>query len=368
MATQSICAFLADLYRGTLPRFFETEIPRETAATCADCAMLAGPDRAREAGLCFSPESKCCTYYPNLPNYSVGALLCERSRARAEGRRRLREAIRKRVGITPHGLERPRKYAAVLKNSKRQAFGRCTSLICPLYDRDRGACTIHPAGCAVCDTWFCKYVSGEDGRLFWKLVQDYIERTERVLVQYALLDMGWAPGQIMRRDAPAGLTPEDVDDAPPGPQDYARLWGAWAGREEAFYKQTYRAVAGISRRDFARIAGISLKVIEEEVKGACRAMLATAPPKRLKRNPRLEVDRLRDGGYMLVGYSPLDPWAVSDRIYQILDFFDGRDSNAVVCWRIRKQLGASPTNELLLALYRFRILVNADEEPAREGP
>jgi len=324
--------------------------------------MLAVPGEARPEGRCFSPVSKCCTYYPNLPNYNVGALLGDRSRARAEGRRRVRELIRKGVGVTPHGLERPRKYALLSKGSKRLAFGRSSSLVCPLYDGDAGHCTIHPSGCAVCDTWFCKYVGGEDGHQFWRLVQDYLAQTERALVQYALFKLGWDPAQIVRPDTPDGLTSEDVDDAPPGPREYARLWGVWAGREEELYKETHRIVAGLKRRDFARIAGISLKVMEEELKQGCRAMLATEPPKKLKRNPLLQVDRTADGAYMLAGYSPFDPWEVSDRIYQLLDFFDGREGNGVVCRRIRKHLGAAPTKELLLALYRFRILVNADDE------
>jgi len=49
---------------------------------------------------------------------------------------------------------------------------------------------------------------------------------------------------------------------------------------------------------------------------------------------------------------------VSKRIYDLLDFFDGKRTNQQVCRLIRKHIGAMPDQDLLISLYQFRVLVN----------
>jgi len=68
------------LYADLFPDFFRKEVPAETKATCAWCAMC--PSSASGAvesvdgvSRLFRPDTKCCTYYPKLPNYLVGAIL-----------------------------------------------------------------------------------------------------------------------------------------------------------------------------------------------------------------------------------------------------------------------------------------------------
>src|SRR6218665_3697133 len=86
------------LYRDLLPEFFQKGVPVETKATCDACAMCpssaAGTVESVDGvSRLFRPDTKCCTYYPRLPNFLVGALLSDERPELAEGRRALQPAL-----------------------------------------------------------------------------------------------------------------------------------------------------------------------------------------------------------------------------------------------------------------------------------
>jgi hypothetical protein len=363
MTFQTIIDKLPKIYQNFLPRFFKNNIPEETAATCNNCAMWEGSGPGFPGGVYFSEESKCCTHYPNLPNYLVGALLSNSSSELEVGRSRILKTIKIRIGITPHGILRPKKFQLLLKNSEKEFFGRSKSLICPFYERKKGKCTIRPFWDATCNTWFCKYSAGEDGREFWIALRKYLNFVEKTLVQYTLYKMGWNPQKIILPEPPnAPLTLQEVDDQPPGPKTYRDLWGDWVGREEDFYKKTFRLVSALTPKAFEKISGISQKVFLEEVKMRQNSLLNPKLPKTLKRNPKLQVEKNSDNFYFLIGYSPLDPFEVSKRVYDLLDFFDGKRTNQEVCRLIRNQMGAKFDPDLLTSLYQCRILVSNEKD------
>jgi len=359
MTVQNILDKLPEVYRNFLPKFFENTIPEETAATCANCTMWRGSEADFPGRIHFSTDSKCCTHYPNLPNYLVGGILSTTTPELEAGRYRIRKTIKSRIGVAPHGILRPKKYSLLLKNSEKEFFGRSKSLICPFYERQRGKCTIRPFWDATCNTWFCKYIAGEDGWLFWTTLKKYLNQMEKALVLYTLYKIGWDPQKIILPETSnSTLTIQEVDDQPPNQETYRDLWRDWVNREEDFYKETFRLVSALTLKTFEKIAGISQKVLLEEVKMKQKSLLKPNLPKILKRNPSLRVEKKGDESYCLVGYSALDPLEVSKRIYDLLDFFDGKRTNQQVCRLIRKHIGAMPDQDLLISLYQFRVLVN----------
>jgi len=360
MSVQRIIEVLPRLYRNFLPKFFQKTIPRETAATCADCAMCKKPGQAAyPEGIFFSRETKCCTHYPNLPNYLVGALLSDTSSALAEGRRRVRQRIKAGVSVVPHGILRPEKSTLLIKSSPR-AFGKSRTLRCPFYERRAGECTIWPFRNGVCATWFCKYEAGQDGRAFWITLRKYLSSAEGNLVRYTLFKLGWEPQNIILPDgSQRPLTAEEMDGRAPDGKTYRALWRDRAGREEELYKKCYRLVAALTPSAFEKITGITQKVLLAELKARHQVLLTPGLPRRLKRNPKLQVERVGEDSYALIGYSPLDPLEVSNRVYEMLHFFDGKRSNREACRLIRQHLEAEPTDDLLTTLYQFRILVDS---------
>jgi len=363
MTLQRIMEGLPEVYQNFLPRFFKNNIPRETAATCEDCAMWEDSGPGFPGGVYFSKDSKCCTHYPNLPNYLVGALLNNSSPECGVGRSRIQKTIKSRIGVTPHGILRPKKFQLLLKNSEKEFFGRSKSLICPFYERKKRKCTIRPFWDATCNTWFCKYTAGEDGREFWLALRKYLNFVEKTLVQYTLYKMAWDPQKIILPEFPSDLlTLEEVDDHPPDPKTYQNLWGKWAGCEEDFYKETFRLVSVLTPKTFEKISGISQKVFLEEVKMGQKNLLNPRLPKKLKRNSKLQVVKNSEDSYFLIGYSPLDPFEVSKRVYDLLDFFDGKRTNQEVYRLIRNNMGVKPNPDLLTSFYQFRILVGNEKD------
>jgi hypothetical protein len=363
MTVQRILDKLPEVYRNFLPRFFENNIPEETAATCADCAMWGGPEPGLPGGIHFSRDSKCCTHYPNLPNYLVGGILTTTTPELEVGRYCIRKTIKGRIGVTPHGILRPKKFSLLLKNSEKEFFGRSKSLICPFYERQKGKCTIRPFWDATCNTWFCKYVAGADAWLFWTTLRKYLNNVEKILVQYTLYEIGWDPQKIILPETSnTTLTIQEVDDQPPDQKTYRDLWRDWVDREEEFYKKTFRMVSALTPRAFEKLAGISQKILLEELKVKQKNLLQPKLPKILKRNPSLRVEKKGDDSYYLIGYSPFDPLEVSKRVYDILDFFDGRRPLREACRLIRQHMGAMPDQDLLISLCQFRMLVNNNVE------
>src|SRR6185295_2757976 len=118
------------LYRNLLPEFFEENIPVETRATCSDCAMCLKPGQQAIPGMdYFKPNAKCCSYFPKLPNYLVGGLLSDDNPAMDEGRRRIRQRIQNRIGVTPYAIDSSKKYNVLLKFGGVKSFGRNASLV-----------------------------------------------------------------------------------------------------------------------------------------------------------------------------------------------------------------------------------------------
>ncbi|WNG38885.1 hypothetical protein F0U60_38770 [Archangium minus] len=353
------------LYRDLLPDFFQKEIPVETKATCASCAMCpsSGSETVESVdgvSRLFRPDTKCCTYYPKLPNYLVGALLSDTRDELDEGRRRVGEKISSRVGVTPQWVRPSARYNLLYRNS-RQFFGKAASMRCPYYELDHGGCTIWPYREAVCSTFFCKYVAGADGRKLWMTFKTYLALAEIQLSRYAVLQL--MPEYILAgRDKPdLSETPtvEDLDDKPLPQKEYAALWRQWAGRERDFYRGCFEAVRALSPEQVEKILGldgvIELKVLEKSLRDA----VAPELPKVLKLNPEATVKWLADGSVALGAYSEYDAVALPGVAYSLLVEFTGREPVSAVRERLRKEKQADLHEDILLELYRHRILTEA---------
>jgi hypothetical protein len=351
---------LPPIYARLLPAFLATPTPVETLATCDSCAMCPEPaDAAPAGGMFFSPDVKCCTYHPDLPNYLVGALLADPDPELEEGRRRIRARIAARVGVTPHGIAAPRVYRLLYGSAKRGLFGRTESLVCPYYRADPGACTIWRYREATCSTFFCKHVRGEHGSSFWAAVRDYLRAVEEPLALHAMQSLGCSPEQILapRARTPAEPTPEDLDQRPPSDAAHAVTWGSWAGREEEFYVEAARLVTSLEPSDLDAITGVAARVQRALVEQRHAHMMDPELPDVLRRNPELAVPRVEADAYHVVGYSENQPMRLPRALYEALAEFDGVRPNEQVLTRIREERGLNVAPGLLVRLFQHRILV-----------
>ncbi|MDY7231140.1 hypothetical protein [Hyalangium rubrum] len=357
---------LPALYRDLFPSFFQSPLPAETKATCSACAMCEANnptpiESVDGVSRFFRPDTKCCTYHPRLPNYLVGAILADQDAPMAEGRRRIQEKISRRVAVNPQWIKAPTRYNLLYSNA-RQAFGRTQALRCPYYEPQGGLCTIWRYREAVCSTYFCKYVAGADGRKFWMTLKTWLTLAEIQLSRYALLQL--LPDYVIqgkdKADNSGGpLTSEDLDDKPLPDKEYAELWRQWAGREAEFYGKCFESVRALSSEEFDNLLGLDGVVEQAILKRQHEAAVGPRLPKSLKFNPSTTVQWLPDGSIALASYSEFDAVALPGEAYALLVEFNGKDPVEIVRQRLRDEKQADLHDDILIELFRHRILVDA---------
>ncbi len=176
---------------------------------------------------------------------------------------------------------------------------------------------------------------------------------------HALLELGFEPEQALGQGS-TEVTPEELDRLPLPVAAYRARWGRWAGREEACFREIRGLVSALSPARVEAIGGARARAHLALVEARYRALVQPRVPARLRRNPELKVLR-EAGGFLLEGYSALDPSRVGDALYAALDDFDGRETDAVRLG-LRAQGRPAPSPALLRALYHHRVLVAAGDE------
>jgi len=362
----SILDTLPAIYRTLFPSFFQSSVPVEEKATCSACAMCEANnplpvESVDGVNRFFRPDTKCCTYHPRLPNYLVGAILADEDPAMAEGRRRIQEKISRGVAMNPQWIKAPALYNLLYSNA-RQAFGRTEALRCPYYKAEGGLCTIWRYREAVCSTYYCKYVAGADGRKFWMTLKTWLTLAEIQLSRYAVLQL--LPDYVLlgkdkADNASTPLSVEDLDDRRLPDKEYAQLWGQWAGREAEFYRACFESVRKLSAEEFDNLLGLDGIVEQAILKRNHEAAVAPRLPRVLKFNPSTTVQWLPDGSIALASYSEFDAVALPGAAYALLVEFTGKEPVEAVRKRLREEKQADLHDDILIELFRHRILVDA---------
>jgi hypothetical protein len=244
--------------------------PVESRSTCASCAMLPGaPDLPPEGP--FAPEVRCCTYHPRLPAHLVGGILAAGT---DEGRARVRARIATRAGVTPLGIAPGPEHVAMAPG----AFGRDLALRCPFHDD--GRCSIWAHRGVACAAFHCKLDRGAIGAWWWSLITVAFDAVDRALARWLLERLGLdraACDEVLRR-------PDDEALA-------RRAWGAYDGREEAYFVEAAALVEPLGWADVAAIGGRDLTMLAEAMRGALARM--DALPARARRSGEVLV-HIRD--------------------------------------------------------------------------
>jgi Fe-S-cluster containining protein len=224
---------LPDIYTDILPEDFLALAPNETKATCNACykATKQAPPPHYDARL------KCCTFYPFIPNYLVGAILAGPD---SDGKAKVRELIRERRFALPIGLCAPPNYQWRFNATRSEGFGRDSDLLCPFYETKTGHCGIWRQRGHECATFFCVSSYGANGERFWSDVREGLHYTEMHISQEAMIFKGFDHQEIslnlefIRR-------PDDDRDrrATLDAVDWSKLWAHHLEAIEEYYLATY---------------------------------------------------------------------------------------------------------------------------------
>lgn len=345
-----------------LPKDLLDALPSEKYATCSDCVMC-GTSCSSSGSLPFNSATKCCTYFPDLPNYCVGGILGDLSLGGAEGRARVEKAILSRRDVYPTGIFSPDKYNHLYELSKRKAFGRSTKLLCPYFSQSNGSCTIWKFRNATCSTWFCKYEDGRDGMAFWESIQTFLSRIERALAIHILQELGFSADRILSyKRSPtrvsAHLAQNELDESPINSIDYENVWGDWCGRERELFTSAFEIVSGLTYNDVARLGGVELNLQYLQIKERSQQLSKKAVPIRLIQNPKLTMFRQPSGSFLVVSYSGNDPTLITSDLYHALAHIDGEQPWEDQIEILARSKGIVIDAKLIILLYRKRILVD----------
>jgi hypothetical protein len=321
---------LPPLYHGWMRELLGGPLPDEQEATCNDCAMCA-PESVPHRGEFFDRDTKCCTYIPEIFNFLVGRVLADESadEAARKGRASLVARIARGVAVTPLGLGRPRPYLLMYRGST-DAFGHARTMKCPHFlTEEGGLCGVWRHRMSMCATWYCKHVRGAIGQHFWKSVERLLAHAERALAVHCIHQLD--PGRDALEElfkvhqgtsAEEPLHADEID----GRRDsirHDRAWGAWAGREEEFYRRCGDIVSGLAWRDVRALAGPELAIAERLLTDAYRAHCDETVPERVQVGP-FQVVASNADSMRVATYSSYDPLELPRALADVLHRFDGR--------------------------------------------
>jgi Fe-S-cluster containining protein len=253
----------APLYKNLLPaKVLEMDVS-EGKADCESCTMSKSPVPTAKR---YREDLKCCTFYPFIPNYAVGAILTEEKFKK--GAEIMREIIRSQTYSLPIGLVPPVKYQLEFKKRKDGDFGNIEDWLCPYFDRDKEQCTIWSYRGSVCTSFYCKSSYGLRGKKFWNDVSNYLSYVEMALLEEALIRLDFSPRQIS--DMLGFLNREEGTAAEKKewnlPLKTAKLhWRDRLGEQEQFFIKCYEIVKGFDRKDFREMLGQTGEELEVQL-------------------------------------------------------------------------------------------------------
>ena len=339
-------------------------IPRETDATCDDCAMSANDGVAEKDRIFFNPETKCCTYIPMLPNYLVGRILADDDRNFASGRGTVEERLNTGIAVTPLGLGQPPSFRALYGHSSESLFGRSATLRCPHYvPAGGGRCGIWQHRASICATWYCKFVRGAVGSRFWQALHQLLSAVELCLSRWCVLELNIGNEALSHIiPNPRSQSPKIDPLALDGTLDSAlqrKLWGRWAERERDFYRECAKLVAQLSWENVLTVSGPDVKILAQLVQEAYAKLNSKQIPERLRVGP-LQIISMSNERNWIVAHSLLDPLDLPNRLLEVLRYFDGRPTKDVLK-AIAAEHGIKLDASLIRKLTDFEVLVSTNE-------
>lgn len=359
---------LPRIYDGRLPPVFSQPGLHESFATCDRCAMVPRGDSNGRNTRAFRADRKCCTFFPNLPNYLVGSLLFDGrdDPALAEGRRRVLERIE--AGLAdPLGMLTPQWYTALYRRFRSTSFGKSKTLLCPYFERDRGTCTIWRHRDAVCSTYFCKSTAGKAGKDMWAALRSLLLHVQTTLMLRVMQTLGWSGSELiealerLRTTDDAHVTPEELDGERPAPEHYERRWGSWAGREVDFFERARQVVLDVSWAEVDSWIGLEGHVLLQTA--VERRQLALQLPHRFRVNPSKSIDQAKE--WVRVDLLPQTDVAF-DVPVEVLTSCSGRSPESTI-QHLCDEHGLEIDIPLLRTLFQHDWLQDADTGP-EDGP
>jgi Fe-S-cluster containining protein len=228
----------------------------ETLATCDACAMVKPSGLTRDPGP-FKAHLKCCTYFPYVPNFSLGAMLNEKPEV---VRVRLQTAEAQGV-LLPLGLFASPERQSLLEELGSEGFGKTDELLCPFYDSVGNVCSVWRQRPGVCTTYFCKSDRGASGLEFWSDVESYLNHFEWAMASEVFSRLGFTDDDMEM--CKATMICDELEER----EHFVRAaWGDWIERKEEFFKLCFAQALKITPADVGNLLDDDHLALEESLR------------------------------------------------------------------------------------------------------
>lgn len=325
-----------------------------------------GDSKPSHTDIYFNPQTKCCTYIPELPNYLVGGVLADEDPSSALGRATVEARLHAGINVTPMGLGQPPSFKLIYENSRQSLFGRSTTLRCPHYLAEEGGrCGVWKHRASICATWYCKYVRGQVGLNFWLALHQLLSAVEKSLTRWCVLELDIGAEALKHLFPSSGsrTTNAKIDaralDGIADADEAKEIWGLWAGRETEFYLECRRLVEPLDWRAVTTIGGPELGIFARLVTESYRKILSDEIPARLKVGS-FNTMRTEQDFYSIMSYNEFDPFYLPKSLITMLPYFDGRPTVEALEAIVADE-DTVLSEDLIRRLVDFEVLISADE-------
>lgn len=347
------------LYQHWLQSILPGGMPRERVATCLDCAMCARTPEEQQTMIgAHNPDTKCCTYFPNVPNYLVGRAIDVDTPGARVMLGYVESGTSSEANVTLHGVAPTGKRSGLYDLiGSTGGFGRDPDLLCPyaieVGTREGPLCGIWEHRNSVCSTYFCKHVNGGSGRHLWMAIRNLFRHIESSL-------SWWAIAQLVPELGPLLLRPptqqEERIDSTLSPE----AWNYWSGTRADFYRACSEKVEALSWEEVVSVVGFKAALYVEEVCANYDHVYGDTFPDPLRPTAfttiRAGHDRTTIQGR---GGGGSEHVVVPTTLLRLLPYFDGRPTEDVLS-DIKAQERVGLDVALVRKLYDFGILERAD--------
>ncbi|MCC6144871.1 MAG: hypothetical protein IT368_13780 [Candidatus Hydrogenedentes bacterium] len=347
------------LYQRWVEELLPAGIPREREATCLDCAMCSHHAPRLDSGIGFyNKATKCCTYFPDIPNFLAGRAVAHDNPGAAALRAMIENDSDLRGKASMRAIQPNAKFATVYAHHHKEGFGRDPELLCPYAiekDSDTGPlCGIWQQRNSVCSTWFCKHGRGLTGTRFWQAVQGLFGSLEWGLSWWAIAEVLDEPAEVF------SLGEARVNE---GNRIALRpdAWRHWKGSRISFYEACADHVERLSAREAISIAGMDARLYQTELGTRFHQLVAGEAPERL-RTAAFSILNQEGQRATLQALNCSEPVQAPAMLVPLLRHFDGRPTGEVL-EEIREETRIRLDPKLLRRLFDFGILVDAAGAP-----
>ena len=298
-------------------------------------------------GIQFHSASKCCTYIPDLPNYLIGAIFRDPDPGFAEMKAVVKRELQSHLIVTPLGANSPDEYSAVYARNV-DSFGQNVSLRCPFYVEATGGCGIWNHRNSTCTTWFCRFVRGSVGVIFWKYVDQLLGGLEKVLTDWCILNLGFGPDdlQLLFPPQPTGRNLTVLQ----------ATWGPWKGREMEFFKECSLMVEALSWQEVLALGGTETHINARLTHLSYQKLMSKEVQPFLRAGVWKNIKQVNENVYRIWSYNRYDPFDLPRSVLDALPYFNGRVTNEVVR-TIEQERGLNLEASYIRKLTDFGVLV-----------